>query len=83
MDRKNIRQAAWPLLLVAFWLLVYLAGRGTGITRQVSYDAFEAALAQGRVERVQATDTLLIGHLAKEEEGVTDLAAERVEPERR
>jgi cell division protease FtsH len=81
MDRKSLRKFAWPVTLAAFWLVIYLAGRGTGMTRQVSYDAFETALAQGRIERVQATDTLLIGHLAKQEEGVTDLAAERVEPE--
>ncbi|HEY8974997.1 MAG TPA: ATP-dependent zinc metalloprotease FtsH [Burkholderiaceae bacterium] len=80
IDRRTLRRFAWFVLLAAAWLLLIVAGRGAGTAKAVSYDVFEIALSQGRVERVQATDTLLIGHLWEKEGGYTDLTTVRVDP---
>ncbi|HEY9028252.1 MAG TPA: ATP-dependent zinc metalloprotease FtsH, partial [Burkholderiaceae bacterium] len=48
--------------------------------KSVSYDAFEIALSQGRIERIQATDTRLVGHLRDREGDYTDLTTVRMDP---
>ena len=69
------------MLLVAWLLLLHFAGGSGGGPRSVSYDAFEQALAQGRIARVQVTDTTLVGRLKTPDGGTTELVTARVDPE--
>ena len=81
LRRRSPWTFAWPVLLVAWLLLLHFAGGSGGGPRSVSYDAFEQALAQGRIARVQVTDTTLVGRLKTPDGGTTELVTARVDPE--
>ncbi|HEX7689858.1 MAG TPA: ATP-dependent zinc metalloprotease FtsH [Burkholderiaceae bacterium] len=81
MDRKQAWSFALPLLMLVFLALMSVLGAPGPGPQQVSYDAFEHALAQGRIDRIVASDTTLVGHLKKPESGHAELVANRVEPE--
>jgi len=81
MDRKSLRNLAWPLAALGLWLMVRALSQVVPPPREVSYDAFEQALAQGRIAKVHVLDTRLIGELKLPDDGHPALSTVRVEPE--
>jgi len=81
MDRKSLRNLAWPLAILGLWLLMRALVQAVPPPREVSYDAFEQALREGRISKVQVLDTQLVGELKVPDEGRPALSTVRVEPE--
>ena len=69
MDRKSLRNLAWPLAILGLWLLMRALVQAVPPPREVSYDAFEQALREGRISKVQVLDTQLVGQLKVPDEG--------------
>jgi len=78
-SRRLLPGIAWGVALLALsaWLLAGVAEA----PKTVSYDQFERALREGRVESVRISDTQLVGKLKQAEGGATTLATVRVEPD--
>jgi cell division protease FtsH len=81
MDRKSLRNLAWPLAALGLWLALRALAQVAPAPREVSYDAFEQALAQGRIAKVHVLDTRLVGDLKVPDDGHPALSAVRVEPD--
>ena len=80
MDRNKLWHLLYWIAALAMLLALqtWLAGEQAQL---VSYDAFEQALQEGRVQEVLVTDTHLSGRLKSAEQGKTELITVRVEPE--
>ena len=80
MERKNL----WHLVYWVVALLIVL-GLQTWLTagqvRLVSFDQFEQALRDDRLQEVVVTDTYLSGRLKSAEQGKSELLTVRIEPD--
>ncbi|HEX5311988.1 ATP-dependent zinc metalloprotease FtsH [Aquabacterium sp.] len=81
MDKKQILNAIYWILVISLLLWIQTEWRGAIQTQAVPYSEFEQALTEGRIQDVTVSDHIMTGRLKTPDGDKTTLVAVRVEPE--